>query len=164
MFLKNITKILVALALVFTMTTALNAQDTSSAGPEEVSKPIYFARAGCPHCAKVNAFLEKHNIASQVDKVETLNNAANIERMDKWFNHYQIPQNQRGVPFLVIDDSTYYSGSDNIINYLAQENDIEVEEGEYESSASDTVFLAIGGLLILGVLGYGVYSAFANKK
>ncbi len=164
MFLKNISKLLVALLLVFSMTTTLNAQDTASAGPEEVSKPIYFARAGCPHCAKVDAFLKAHNIANQVEKVETLNNAENIERMDKWFNHFNIPQNQRGVPFLVVNDETYYSGSDQIIGYVAGENDIAVEESEYQSSTSDTIFLAIGGLLILSVFGYGLYSALSKKK
>lgn len=128
-------------------------------------KPILFVRKGCPHCAKVEAFLDKYNLRENVEFKETFNNEANTKEMGDWFTKLNVTDpNQRGVPFLVVDDKTYYVGDIPIIEYLAEKNNIEVDVSEYQSSMADTIFLVVGGLVLFGVVGYGLYSSFAKKK
>jgi glutaredoxin len=126
-------------------------------------KPVYFVRAGCPHCAKVDAFMEEYDLTDQVERVETYNDNENIALMEEWFDHFDLPEAQRGVPFLVVDDETYYAGDSPIIQYMADQNDIEVKAEEYQSSMSDTAVLLLGGIFLAGVLGYGVYSMLRKK-
>jgi glutaredoxin len=130
---------------------------------EVLEKPILFVREGCPHCAKVDAFMEEHDLTDQVERVETYNNEENIAQMEEWFDHFAIAESQRGVPFMVVDDETYYAGDTPIIQYMADQNDIEVKPEEYQSSTSDTAILLLGGLFLAGVLGYGIYSMFRKK-
>jgi glutaredoxin len=153
-------KILVALVLafVFLFPLTVSAQEVGD-------KPLLYVRKGCSHCAKVDAFLIKYNLEDKVQKIETLNNEENTKQLNSWFTKLNVTDtNQQGVPFLVIDDKTYLVGDVPIIEYLAKQDNITIEVDEYQSSTADTIFLAVGGLLLFGVLGYGVYSSFKKKN
>lgn len=154
-------KLILALVVVFLSVPMVFAQGDN--GPSVGDKPILFVRQGCPHCAKVDAFMTEYNLSSQVERKETLNNQTNLDLMDDWFDHFDVAQAQRGVPFLVVDNETYYAGDTPIIQYMADQNDIEVKAEEYESSMSDTLVLGLGGIFLAAVLGYGVYSMFKKK-
>lgn len=153
-------KILIALVLafVFVFPLTVSAQEVGD-------KPLLYVRKGCPHCAKVEAFLIKYNLEDKVEKIETLNNEEKTKELNSWFTKLNVTDpNQQGVPFFVIDEKTYLVGDVPIIEYLAKENNITIEVEEYQSSTADTIFLAVGGLLLFGVLGYGVYSSFKKKN
>src|SRR5688572_8328084 len=153
-------KFLIALVLAFALIFPLsvNAQPIGD-------KPILSVREGCPHCAKVKAFLDKNNLTSTLEIKETFNNEANSKEMESWFTKLHVTDpNQNGVPFLILDDKTYLVGDVPIIEYLAEKHNITIDITEYESSPADTIFLAVGGLLLFGVLGYGVYSSLKKKN
>ncbi len=153
-------KILIALVLSFALLFPLTVK-----AQEVGDKPLLFVRKGCSHCAKVDAFLIKYNLQDKVKKLETLNNEENTKQLNSWFTKLKVTDpNQQGVPFLVIDDKTYFVGDAPIIEYLAKQNNITIDAQEYQSSPADTLFLAVGGLLLFGVLGYGVYSSFKKKN
>ena len=152
-------KLLIILSTVFLVTIS-----ASIISAQELEKPKLFVREGCSHCAKVKAFLEKYELTDQVEILD----AAESEDIDQvltgWYDNFDIPQQERGVPFLVLDQTDYMIGDTPIIEYFAEENGIEIEEEDYETSTSDTVFLAIGAFIMLVVFGYGIYSAFVTKK
>lgn len=127
-------------------------------------KPLLYVRKGCPHCAKVEAFLNKYNLNDKVEKIETFNNEEKAKELDSWFKKLNVTDsNQMGVPFLVVDEKTYFVGDVPIIDYLAKQNNITVEPEVYQSSTADMIFLGLGGLVLFGVLGYGIYTSIKKK-
>lgn len=151
-------KILIALALVFALPlTVLAAEE-----PLKI-----YVREGCSHCANVKEFIATNELDEQVQIIETFNNVENEAEMQEWFDKLGVPENQRGVPFMIYnDDSEFFLGDTPIIEYLAGENDIEVTETlaqEYEAGTSDYILLGIGGLFVLGILGYGIYTVFMSE-
>jgi glutaredoxin len=155
-------KFLLALAIVFLSVPFVLAHE-GEIEHEVGDKPILFVREGCPHCAKVDSFMNEYSLTDQVERVETLNNNEEIALMEEWFDHFELPANQRGVPFMVVDNDTYYAGDTPIIQYLADQNDIEIVAEEYQATMSDTVILLVGGGFLAAVLGYGIYSMFKKK-
>jgi glutaredoxin len=128
-------------------------------------KPLLYVREGCSHCAKVKAFLDKYNLNDKVKILETFNNEANTKELDSWFVKLNVTDpNEKGVPFLVVDDKTYLVGDVPIIEKLSKDNNITIDVTEYQSSTSDTIFLVIGGFVLFGVLGYGIVSSFKKKN
>lgn len=127
-------------------------------------KYTIFVTAGCPHCAKVEAFIKKYGLEDKVDFKQTYNNEVNQKGLVEAGKKYNIPDNQLGVPFMVVDDTTYYMGDQPIIDFFANKYNLDISDmTEYNTSISDIIFLAIGGLVLFGILVYGVYSIF-NKK
>lgn len=152
-------KILFTLLIIFLFPFVANAQSTVG------DKPILYVREGCPHCEKVDAFLEKNNLKNFVIRNETFNNEEKQKELEAWFVKLNVTDvNQKGVPFLVIDDKTYFVGDVDIIKYIAGKNNIVVQEPQYQASTADTIFLAVGGIVLFGVIGYGVYSSFKKKN
>jgi glutaredoxin len=125
--------------------------------------PIIYVREGCPHCAKVKEFVSANDIETEVQYIETYNNEENQALMDSEFERLNVPQASRGVPFMVYDQDQYEIGDVPIIEYLANKHEIEIVEPEYSTAAADYLFLGLGGLFILGILGYGVYTVFMTK-
>ncbi|MBI2356925.1 glutaredoxin family protein [Candidatus Dojkabacteria bacterium] len=129
---------------------------------EEAPLKLY-VREGCQHCAKVKAFLNQYSLNDKVEIIETLNNQENIDKLDAEFKKYNAPQSDQGVPFMIVSDTEYLVGDQPIIKYFSDKYDIVVKEPEYKSSATDTVFMIIGGTALLAVLGYGLYSVFKKS-
>lgn len=155
-------KLFVYLIAVLSLTLFL----PSFANAQEVGdKPLLYVRQGCPHCAKVEAFLDKYNLNDTVKMIETYNNEANTNELNSWFTKLNVTDpNQQGVPFLVVDDKTYFVGDEPIIQYLAAQHNITIDPNEYQSSTADSVFLLIGGLVLFGVIGYGIYNSLKKKN
>lgn len=154
-FMKNL---IISLILLLTIPFTVFAQEVGD-------KPILYVREGCVHCAKVDAFLEKNNLKDTVVIKETFNNEANQKELGEWFTKLNVTDpNQQGVPFLVVDEKTYFVGDAPIIEYIANKNNIVVEVEEYQSSTADSIFLVVGGLLLFGVLGYGIASSLKKKS
>src|SRR5688572_4957695 len=98
MFLMKKILIALVLSLALLLPAAVNAQTIGD-------KPILYVREGCPHCAKVKAFLSKYNLTDSLEIKETFNNPANTAEMESWFKKLNVTDpNEKGVPFLVIDD------------------------------------------------------------
>ncbi len=123
-----------------------------------------FIRTGCQYCANVEAFVKKYGLEDKVNFRQTYNNEENQNAFIEAGKKYNVSDNQLGVPFMMVDDTTYYMGDKPIIDFFAQKYNLDISDmTEYNTSTSDVIFLAIGGLALFGILGYGVYSMF-NKK
>ena len=89
----------------------------------------FFYGDGCPHCANVEPFLddlEAKNPNVQIERFETWHDEVNNQIMKDYFDAYNVPSNQRGVPILFIADK-FYVGDTPILDNLV--NEIVVNEG-----------------------------------
>jgi glutaredoxin len=134
---------------------------------EGIDKPVIYVREGCSHCAAVESFLEKNDLLSTVEIVETYNNEENQTELDSMFDEFDIPLNERGVPFMVYNNSSELLGGDTpIISYLADLNGVEVVEVDTSlpTDTSNNGILIFGGFITLAVVGYGIYNIFSNDE
>lgn len=83
--------------LLFVLTTSVIAQTTS--------KIYFFYGTGCPHCAEVEKFLEEKDLISKykIEKKEIYFNRENAIFFNSLMDELQIPQEDRGVPAIVIN-------------------------------------------------------------
>ena len=79
----------------------------------------FFYGQGCPHCAKVEPYLsemeKKYDL--EVYRFEIYNNRSNLVLLQKYFDAYDVPQSQRGVPVVFISDN-YFVGDRPILDNL----------------------------------------------
>lgn len=151
-------RILSVIATVFFFTLST----TSTFAAEEAKLDLY-VRQGCSHCAKVQLFLNTNDLNDKVNRIETFNNADNQKKLEDIFKKYNVPAENQGVPFMVLSETEYLVGEPPIVNYFAEKYNIEIKEEEYKSSTSDTIFMVLGGSVMLAVLGYGLYSVFKKN-
>ena len=105
------------LALVLVFSIFVNAQkdiDHGAEGHEEIVDVVYFYGVGCPHCAKLELFLEdiedKYNI--NIVDYEVYQNQTNRELAIKLAEEYG--DSFRGVPMTFIGDQVFIGFSDAI--------------------------------------------------
>lgn len=102
-------KFLFSLVLLTLLLSIASAADVSSA--QGVEKVYFFYGDGCPHCANVEAsgILEKVAQNVTLDRLEVWHNATNQKIFADFMSKLNIPTNQQGVPFVLIQykDNTY---------------------------------------------------------
>ena len=79
-----------------------------------------FYGQGCPHCGKVENFLntiEKAYPNVEIHRFEIYNNRENLILLQDYFDAYNVPDSHRGVPVVFISDK-YLAGEIPIINNL----------------------------------------------
>lgn len=105
--------------VVFSFVFSLCLVSFASAQAGEVC--IYeFYGQGCPHCAAVEshlATLEKAYPDLEIQRFEIYNDRENLVLLQKYFDSYDVPQNQRGVPAVFVSDR-YLVGDKPIIDNL----------------------------------------------
>ena len=79
----------------------------------------YYWGDGCPHCAKVAAFMDSWENKDKIDltKYEIWNNAGNASRMNKRAKECNL--SDIGVPLLVKPDGSCVNGDTPIIEYFS---------------------------------------------
>jgi len=80
----------------------------------------FFYGEGCPHCGRVEPFIEQiqsDDPTVQVKIFEVYNERENTLLLQSYFESYNVPQNQRGVPVVFIGD-TYLVGDTPILENL----------------------------------------------
>lgn len=84
------------------------------------SSPEYFWSSTCPHCAKVQEFLDSWDKKDklQLDKKQVDNNYANSTLLAKRARSCGLPQDQIGVPFLFTTEGKCIAGDEPIIEYF----------------------------------------------
>ena len=82
---------------------------------------ILFYGTGCPHCAKVEEYLQANNIESKIniEKKEVYNNKDNANLLAKIAKKCGIKENELGVPFLWTG-SECKIGDEDIINFFKE--------------------------------------------
>jgi len=80
-----------------------------------------FYGIGCPHCAKVKPFLDelekKYDV--EIHRFEIYRNRSNLLLLNKYFDAYNVSQDERGVPAIFIGN-TYLIGDSPIIANLEE--------------------------------------------
>ncbi|MFH1367022.1 MAG: hypothetical protein ABIH38_03465 [Patescibacteria group bacterium] len=84
-------------------------------------KATFYYGYSCPHCKNVEEFIKDNNVESRldvkIDKKEIYLNRDNASAFQAICSDFNIPTNQRGVPFLVWGDQ-YFLGDAPIISFL----------------------------------------------
>lgn len=127
-----INKIFILLFLIL-----LSAQ--TALGAEDLSVNFFYGTT-CPHCKKVEPFIEE--LKPKYPEVvfnfyEVYENYANSVKLSTWFESYKVLPNRRGVPVVFLDGS-YLIGGTPIINGLEDEiKRMLAENAEVEPIAVD---------------------------
>ncbi|GAB4160652.1 MAG: hypothetical protein Fur003_4170 [Candidatus Dojkabacteria bacterium] len=156
-----------------TVTTTSEEATTTSADSTEDLVFKMFVHEDCPHCQNVKKFIVENDLEHHVEYIELKNNQKNLDLLEKYWKDFNIDGNV-GWPMMVVDEEAkkYEVGDAPIIQYLADTFDIEVDTSDTNNSGSttdsatsagDKIFFAIGGLFLVGVLGYAVYSALKSE-
>ncbi len=82
-----------------------------------IDKGVLFYGDGCPHCAKVESFIEANGLEDSIVRKEIYHNAENAEEFNRVCAEKGIGLMDRGVPFLLVNDSCFI-GDQQIISYL----------------------------------------------
>jgi glutaredoxin len=80
----------------------------------------YFWGEGCPHCAKVDEFLDswEHADKLELDKKEIYSNRVNSNLLQERGKSCGIPFNQIGVPFVFTPQGECITGDEPIIDFF----------------------------------------------
>lgn len=90
-----------------------------------------FIQTDCPFCQKVQRFTDKHQIDVDYLNIHEIKNEEKLVELG----------GKKQVPGLLQEDDTILYESDDIIDYLAKENNIETEADDYDTR---TNFCPIG--------------------
>jgi len=81
-------------------------------------KVVYFYGEGCPHCARVKRLIDGLESGGvRVQRFEVFVNRENLRLLNEYFERFNVPVADRGVPAVFIGDS-YLVGDANILNGL----------------------------------------------
>lgn len=124
----------------------------------EQSTCVYFFYGnGCPHCGKVEPFIEETMLKYsdvEIKTFEIYNNRDNSVLLNDFFVKYNVPMNQRGVPFVFIADE-YLVGDVQILSDL--ENKIFENKGascpSLDNNSSQSSSEKLSELSLLTIIG-----------
>ena len=101
---------------VFILTCFLWVQNAQA----QAYMPELYVGTGCPHCAKVEAFLEgfsQQHPQFKLNIYDVYKSRRDAAKLMQKFSELDVPEEQRGVPVL-FTGKTYYFGDRDIINYF----------------------------------------------
>ena len=105
-------------------------------------KIFLFWGQGCPHCAQVNQYFEEKGFYDKypIERKEIYNNKPNANLLNEYFEKYQVPLENRGVPAIFIGKNYLIGGADipNQFESLADEF-IKNRPGETKSQTFPTL-------------------------
>ena len=92
------------------------SEDSGTVAALDPSKITYFYGAECPHCQKVNAFLEENKIADKVtfEKLEVWHNRGNARLMGEAAKACGLDESKVGVPFVYAEGKCLIGEPDTI--------------------------------------------------
>lgn len=146
--------------------------------PEQVFE--IFVHDDCPHCKVVESFVDEYQLSGQVEFIQLKNNDANMTKLQDLWDELGVDSNNQGWPFMHYTDEdgqkNYSVGDTPIINVLRQYNSLplidvptseETATGDNNNGSSTTIgdglFLVLGGVVLMAIVGYGVYTAMTRE-
>jgi len=126
---------------------------------------IYFFHGdGCQHCAQVEPIINKLAVQSEfpveVHTFEIYNNRSNMILLNQYFDVYDIPTSERGIPVVLIGNN-YLIGDkpiiENLDNLISQNKglecpNLEIKNGEGQTGESSPT-QKLGSLSLLTIIG-----------
>lgn len=119
---KKTISILVILGAVIVGIVAWGMTSNKADAPvADLSGTIYYYGAECPHCKKVNEFLEANNIAEKVTftKKEVWHDSGNAKEMTRAAAQCGLSKNDIGVPF-IFDNGTCLVGEPDVRKFFSE--------------------------------------------
>ncbi len=101
---------------------------------QEASVPdastIYFFGAECPHCKRINEFLEANDIASKFTftKKEVWHSRTNSAQMKEKAEACGLDPSKVGVPFIYTEDNKCLVGEPDVKKFFAEKAGVPLEE------------------------------------
>ena len=155
---KNFTSFLLLFIALLLLPISINAQ-------EEKVYTLY-THLDCPHCQKVDKFLEDNELKDIVLEKQLKNNDENYEELVEVWDNLGASDPQKGWPFMVYTDSEgaeqFLVGDEPIIAMLSAEYGIDIPEPVEDTP--NYFLLLVGGLVLATTAGYGVSSMFKKEK
>jgi len=142
-------------------------------------KYLVFVHENCGHCKAVEAFIEEYGIEGHIELKQLKDNDENMALLEQYWTDFEI-EGGYGWPMLVRlgDDSIYALGDTPIMDLLATDLSLDYEvstvleneeqaldidakvEEKKRDTVGDKIFLYIGGIFMLSIIGYGIYTFF----
>ena len=91
---------------------------------------IYFFGAECPHCKRINEFLEANDIASKFTftKKEVWHNRTNSAQMKEKAEACGLDASKVGVPFIYTEGNQCLVGEPDVKKFFAEQAGVSLEE------------------------------------
>ncbi len=110
------------IAVIFLCLFALIIPSSTSAENQQTLKACiyFFYGQGCPHCARVEPYLEtleKIYPGIKIHRFEIYNNRTNLQLLMKYFDAYNVSDYERGVPVVFLVNK-YFVGDKPILDHL----------------------------------------------
>jgi len=115
----------------------LSCLTTIALAAPPTDKAILFYGNGCPHCAKVEEYLQNNNLEIEIEKKEIYQNKDNAEEFNEICTQKAIDLMDRGVPFLYTENGDCLIGDTPIINYLEQKKSLSKQAITAEKQLTD---------------------------
>lgn len=129
---KKTISILVILGAVIVGVVAWGLLGSKANAPvAELSGIIYYYGAECPHCKKVNEFLETNKIAEKVSftKKEVWHDRGNAKEMNQAASQCGLEKKDIGVPF-IFDNGRCLIGEPDAIKFFSEKAGLTANSGE----------------------------------
>ena len=114
---------------------------------ENTEQPILFYWQWCPHCSKVEKFIENNNLYKNILQKEIYQNPENAQEFNKICEQQNIWLMNRGVPFLYAEKKCFIWDKQ-IINYLNWETNKTEKEVKKDFLEKLTLPVLIGAALV----------------
>jgi glutaredoxin len=165
--------------------TSGESEVTEEATEERTTPPddffTIYVSATCTYCQQVEEFVENQELEDQVVYREVLGNPEVREELENV--QQELGATSVGsVPYMVYEEGGERIGKGgliDIVDTLAQRNNIQDYDlnadgdrttdadgdrtTDIDDSSTDTVFLAIGGAVLLFIVGYGIFSSISRQ-
>ncbi len=117
---KKVIAILIILGVAVTGIIAWGMASSTSEPVAEVTGTVYYYGAECPHCKKINEFLEENKISEKVTftKKEVWHDSGNAKEMTKAAEQCGLDKKDIGVPF-VFDNGTCLIGEPDVRKFFS---------------------------------------------
>lgn len=129
-------------------------------------KLILYVSTGCPHCSKVEKFIEDEGLQEEIETKNVTEDDGAADEYTEFFEENDVPLAQQGTPTLIAqsdDDFDWVVGDQPIIEFLAEKYDIEIKNEEDSFNSEEFIYLGLGAIIVSFVIGYGIVK-IANGK
>jgi cytochrome c biogenesis protein CcdA/thiol-disulfide isomerase/thioredoxin len=125
--------------IVFLVFIALLLTGAARASAGQITSVYFFYGEGCPHCGRVEPFIEQLELIYGGEdvaflKFEIYNNRSNLIILNDYFDAYNISEYERGVPVVFINNR-YFIGDVPILENLEEEIEKAIASAEENITA-----------------------------
>lgn len=130
MLIGGITILLIAAIAVWGISSGKQAEQAAAVPDKDI---IYYYGAECPHCKRVNEFLEQNDVASKMEftKKEVWHDRKNSQEMQGRAQSCGMAANAIGVPFIYIaSENRCLTGEPDVIGFFSERAGLSEEQSE----------------------------------